>query len=581
MARKQKKKSQKIEPVELAPRKPRALPWDERWDGWIVVAAALVVRVVYLLNLRANDPFYDYTLRGFDQHTYQRMAEEIVGGDLLLRGRGLFYYGPLYAYFSALIFWIGGLGNYDLLHAVQLFIAVGTCGLMWSLARTYVDRVPAFLAGSMAAFCSAWLFYEQLLLMEGLVLFLQLAMLYLLRTAEIGRRFVPLRLGGAGMASALAFFGRGNIAMFVAAVPFWILWRMREKEGRAGWIQGAARAGVFAGAAGVLLIGMGIRSYAVKEEFAIGTTNGPAMLYLGNAADASGEFAYSPRFQEAHAKSQSDPEIYSKQLREDLGAAPGAIAFNMLRKFYFFWNAYDLPDNTSFYLGRQFSPLTRWNPIGFHMIVVIGLIGAGLIAREWRSMSLLWLYLILFSISVIIVVPIGRYKLPITIPLMIFAGYALDWMWTALDEKRFARLSAVAAAALVLIVVTNPFKSPRVRPNDYNAFTTAAIERGKFARVESFIAGYARDYPQAADPHLLNFVYLVEKEDWAKARAELQRLLQAQARLTANASLAAAKLYLHEGNREQARQILQMIVDARPEMTEAKELLDSIAPAAE
>jgi 4-amino-4-deoxy-L-arabinose transferase-like glycosyltransferase len=551
------------------------LPWRSKIDPWLIAGAAFLLRAIYLLHVRANDPFYDHTLRGFDQHTYQRMANEILDGDFLLRSWGLFYYSPLYGYFSALVYWIGGRGNFDFLHLVQLALAVGSCVLLWALARSYLERTPAFLAGVLAAGCQMWLFYEQILLMEGLVVFLQLTVLYLLRTSEMGRRFVPGRLLIAGLASGFAFLGRGNFATLMTVFPLWILWRLRSESDQPMCLRAGGKALLYLCGAGAVLLPMGIRSYIVKERFVVGTTNGPAMLYLGNAADATGEFAYSAKFQEAHAKSQSDPGVYGRTMMEDLRTDFGAVAWGLLRKTYYFWNGYDIPDNTSIDVAKHFSPLLRWNPITFQFLAVIGLLGAGLLAPRWRELSLLYLYAIIFSLSIVAIVPVGRYKLPITIPLMIFAAHAITWLIDALRTQRNQEVAWAMAvlATLALLTYPFPFQHRRVRTNDYYNFTSQAIAREKFKHVPTLIANFAHDYPHAVEPHLLMFSYLVESEQWAPARGEFQRLLAAGANPESRMPLAAAKMHLYEGNRDRARMLIRALLEARPDAPGAAELL--------
>ncbi|MCX7625736.1 MAG: glycosyltransferase family 39 protein [Candidatus Sumerlaeaceae bacterium] len=136
--------------------------------GWVVAAIALLVRLIHWWSVRRSDPLYAYTLPETDMHTYWEWAKAIAQGDWLSRKQGVFYYGPLYPYWLAPWFKLFG-PNYDLVHLMQVAVGVLAPLAIWDLTRRLFSWREALVAGLLLAVAAPILFYEQLLLMEGLL----------------------------------------------------------------------------------------------------------------------------------------------------------------------------------------------------------------------------------------------------------------------------------------------------------------------------------------------------------------------------------------------------------------------------
>lgn len=568
-------------PLPAEPPPSRSLPWAERWDGVIVLGLALLVRTIYLLQIRSGDPFYDFTLSGWDQHTYQRQAREIVAGDWLLTNWGLFYYNPLYSYFCAVVYRIFGLNNFDALHCIQALMGSATCWMLWSFARRHVERGEALLAAVLAVFFVPWFFYEQLLLVEVLVVFLSMAALWALSGAQPQLRFGWLRLAAAGVAAGVSYMGRGSFALVVLGLAGWVIyvWRRAQSEGEERQLRNkraAAAVALFLGVAFITLLPLAWRNHHVAGRWMFGTTNGPAMLYLGNAADSTGEFFYSDRFMEAFEEAKVDPDAYRNFMLEDLRTEPASIALNSARKFRYFWNASDIADNTSLHVAKNFSALMRFVPFGAHALFTLGLLGAFVSIPRWRRDSLLWVFLLAFSISIILVVPIGRYRLPVFIPLLVFASRLPSWF---VARGRAGKIVPVVAALVGLAAIafaTRPYAEHRARLQDYQTFAGAAMDRGKLRSAERVVKSGNDDYPSAAVIVLLDFRLSVLTEDWARARGLRDAILNSGVKLTFSTALPMARSYIHDGDDLKADQILAGILKANPDNAEARKLRESL-----
>lgn len=120
-------------------------------DALGVFAAALAVRLLYVLWARGNDPWFGWSRPGYDMSVFQAMSDMFQSGDWLMRRQGLFYFSPLYGYFCGIVYSIFGNRNFLALHLIQAAIgAWGVC-LAFVTARTWLGRP----GGWFAAICLA------------------------------------------------------------------------------------------------------------------------------------------------------------------------------------------------------------------------------------------------------------------------------------------------------------------------------------------------------------------------------------------------------------------------------------------
>src|SRR5882672_6049374 len=107
----------------------------ERWIGIAVFAAALVLRLLHVQQVVANDPFYDQP--SVDSLVYSDWAKQIAAGDWL--GSEPFFLSPLYGYFLGALYRVFGPSFLAPLLANALFGAT-TCALVYTIARRLFDR---------------------------------------------------------------------------------------------------------------------------------------------------------------------------------------------------------------------------------------------------------------------------------------------------------------------------------------------------------------------------------------------------------------------------------------------------------
>lgn len=534
--------------------------WAEaaiRHGLWITLAAAIVTHLIQWLLVRANDPFYAQTVKGFDMHTYWAWAEKIVAGDWLSAEytyKQPFYYGPLYPYYLAVVFKVFG-QSHTVVHALQALWGLFPPMLLYGVARRLFGKGPALATGLLAAFCAPILFYEQLLLMEGLLILIHAGILLTLVRGQSGGRGAWAWAAAAGILSAIACWGRGNFLLAIpllaatwCVAPLILQWNPTPKtepatgaEGdgdgedartpqdspvrkspvtsfgsrRWRWTRGAVCAVAYLiGALAFLAIPL-VRNLKVSHKPVLTTSNGPILFYIGNAHDATGIFAYPPSYDALVKKHPSQFDVpWKNELVRDMTANPGAFIRLLFKKTWMFLNSYDVADNVSYYLNQRYSWLTRFSPVYWGTLVPLALLGLFRTRRDWRKQIFLYVYLAGFSLSIILVFVVGRYRLEAVLPLLVWSGVAVAAAAADLRDREWNRAAIQAVIVAAGVGILWPTLSPAVkyntpggvpdamrtgaqliRPNDYSSNANAYIALNRKAEAKALLHDAVNAHP--------------------------------------------------------------------------------------
>ena len=133
----------------------------------------------------------------------------------------------------------------------------------------------------------------------------------------------------------------------------------------------------------------------------------------------------------------------------------------LAKKFFIFWNAYELPINGLEYnICKNYFPLLKAPLINFGIIAPLALLGMILLFNKNEKLNLLLLYTFMYLLGAIIYYNSSEYRFPVVISLFIFAAFTIWWIVNKLIKQEILPVvyATIGLFPLVLLVNNNLFK---------------------------------------------------------------------------------------------------------------------------
>ncbi len=434
-----------------------------RWSLF-VFAVALAARALELWEL--SDLRY-FDLKLGDGRVYHLWAQEIAAGDWV--GDRVFYQAPLYPYFLAVVYRIGG-ESLLMLRLLQILLGAIGCALLVQAGWRLFSKPVGIVAGLGLALYPPALFADVSLQKSVLDLFFVCAMLAVL--AELIVRSEPKRLSfvGLGLILGALVLTRENALVLALVLLAWMLLRashpMRE---RLAW------AGLFAGGMAVLLLPVAIRNYAVSGDFHLTTSQFGHNFYIGNNPSADG--TYAPLIY-ARGEPLIERDDAVRLAAEALGHEPtfaevsdfySGLAFDYIRSQPLDWvallgrkamltiNRVEAVDTQGHYAFAEHSRVLRATDwlLHFGLFVPLAVLGAWI---TWSMRGRLWPVYALagaYAATLLLFYIFGRYRLPLVPILLLFAAAAVTGLPAFLRTGGRKAVSGGLAATAVVAVMAN------------------------------------------------------------------------------------------------------------------------------
>jgi tetratricopeptide (TPR) repeat protein len=477
---------------------------------WLVVGgiflAALSLRLLNLQQIQAHDPFF--ALPSADPRFYDLWAREIAAGDWL--GEGVFLQGPLYPYLLGLVYRLFGV-SFLVPRLLQCLLGSITCVLVWALGRQLFDRRVGVVAAGLTCVYSMLIFYEGSLLIANVLPPINLLLLLaVLRGLEAP---APGRWGLAGALTALASLARPNMILYALFIALWLPWALGRGLSRGRRL---ALVGAFCAGFGLLVLPSAIRNYVVSGDRVLITAAAGMNFYNGNNPDANGVHRVPNPFRRAQADHPVEQNrVYEQYAERELGGALQASEVSSywlergleyvrrhpldwlgleLRKLGLFFNAFEVWNNRSYDVTRQFSWVLRLPLLGFGAMAPFALVGLWLTAGGWRRLTPVYALLGVHLLTALAFFVLSRYRMPIVPVLAVFAASAVVWFFDAVRAGRGSQLAKGAlATALALAAVNLPIESVFGISNDLSvAYYNLGNKYRSLEKYELAIAQYQR-----------------------------------------------------------------------------------------
>lgn len=454
------------------------------WQLLIVVVAGFVLRLVYVLHARANDPLF--FAPQMDALYHHRWALAVRAGVEFINDA--YFRAPLYPLFLGLCYRLFGPDLFAV-RVAQALLGAANCGLVYLIARrigvhpnrisAVEDRigqrqrlVPLVSGLAMACYPMALYFDGELLIPALLVPLVLAGLLLLLRSLELDRQWLL-----PGLAFGLAAICRPNVLAFVAAAVIWLFLKYRGQAWKPVLL-------VLIGVS-IPITPVTVRNCAKSGRLVPIAWQAGTNFYIGNNPNSDGVTAVLPgtraswwggyndvkRAAElAQGRALSGPDIDRHWLGKGLEfwqQQPGKAIALTLRKTYLFFAGFEVSNNRDIYFFKQFTFLdalvfrTPFFKFPFGLLVPLAVMGAYVLRRRWRQFLSFYLFTGAYALSFIVFFVTARYRMPL-VPLLLMLAVA--------GVFELARLrGGKLLTPLVLFVVSFAFfnldLAGRFRPN--------------------------------------------------------------------------------------------------------------------
>jgi 4-amino-4-deoxy-L-arabinose transferase-like glycosyltransferase len=450
-----------------------------------VAALALAPRLLFLAETWGEA---EYLPLVSDTQRFQATAERLAAGDWMLSGEP-YEQGPLYPYALAALYRVFG-PDPRAVRVAQALLGVGTCLLLFALARRLLPAGFAAAAAALYALYGYAVFTESLLLDPSL-----LALLYVGIALGLARHAEDGRLGwlaATGVALGAAIATRPNAVLLA---PFALAALGLAAPGRGARPRATALACLAAGAL-LPILPFAARNLAVGQPALHLSSQGRKVFVASNVPDSPGAgWVITPQAEEALAAPGAG--AIAAVARGAL-EHPGGFALLQLRKLHALFASYEIPNVANFYLWRERSRWLTALPVGIHAIAALALPGVALCLRRREAR----IPLLLAAGAAATVLPfyvIARFRMPLVPFLCLFAGATLEAALAALRRRELRRAAVLAAGvALAALATTSPVRD-RIEPGSHRSLGALYEQAGRldaaaveYRRALAKRAGFAR-----------------------------------------------------------------------------------------
>jgi tetratricopeptide (TPR) repeat protein/4-amino-4-deoxy-L-arabinose transferase-like glycosyltransferase len=431
----------------------------------LIFLVALSIRLLYLYE-SSDNPTFDAPI--VDAQGYDQLGRGLAEKHLM--SQEFFWRGFFYPFFLAGVYAVSGS---SILFAKILQAALGsfTCVLVYQIGRRAFGHLAGVFAGVIAAFYGPLIFYDGELLSTGWETFWSAVLVLLfLKAVKVKRQLFYFALGLCGGLSAVT---RVTFLPFLLAGGIWLVVVWRRDNSQRRFIAGALLS-VLTGLLAVTLP-VAIQNYRVTGVFSIQPSNGSLNLYLGNNPDVCTTLTARPgpdysailnlpkKYGIEDIRGQEKffyDKVFSYALAQPVGFFKG-LAYKALQ----FVNSREIPNTYKIYLYRQWSfilSLLLWKigPFGFPFGVVLPLAAIGLIFCRNRQAILILLFLLIYSLSIILVHVNDRYRMPVVPAMCVLAGAGCLAIIRTIHSKKYHHLAFIilsTTAITALSTVGGPF----------------------------------------------------------------------------------------------------------------------------
>lgn len=447
---------------------------------------AFFLRLIYLHQYK-NNPFFDGPV--IDALTnYLFAVRANAAGDWLVKGV-VVGRGPVYVYFLAFLFKLFGSTGIAA-RVAQMALGSINCILVYFLGKKIFSRSVGVMSALICSIYGVLIYFDAEFLYVGLSIFLNLSLLlFLLHTIDKPRVWKWIVCG---LLLGTSLQTNATIILFIPLLFIWLFLFADKIKPEEAYLSIKKRFKKVISRFLLIILGLSfivlpftLRNYFMGGDLVmIGSAIG-INLHIGNNPNADGKSVYVPTRDFSYSKQWDDNTLISAKkaaerlvgrellpseasnywIRKSLGfmlTHPGATLYLMSRKFFYFFNAFEIAENQSIYFYRIWSPLlkilvfhNKLLAFPFGIICPLALLGIAVSLKKDKATSLLVIFMLAFLFLMMIFFVCSRYRAIVAPIFMIFAAAALDWFAKQVKGRKFQNLLFSFIPLLFFYVFSN------------------------------------------------------------------------------------------------------------------------------
>ena len=455
-----------------------------------------------------------------------------------------------------------------------------TSVLVYGLGRKLFSRTIGILSGVISAFYMPSVFFEGELLASGWAAFWTVASISaFISAAEKPRKLNCFVLGLCG---ALSIINRPEFLLFFATGCLWlfVVWARQRIA-----IRELLRA-ILLLAGGFLTIASpaAIAGYRVIGKASILPYSGGINLYIGNnphyketinirpglawrkLTELPADYGIKDRFEKER--------FFSNKALNYIRTQPAGFLKGLLYKTLQFLSSRETPRNLDIYLFRKWSSLLRvgvWKAGGFGfpygLLLPLAIVGG---VHACRKVSTpIWLFLVLYPSSVILVFVASRYRIPIIPIISILAAIGCTTIWQLFQSRKWAKLTSVFIIILTVAIassIAGPFYAEQLdyQPEFYYGLADSLDKHGHTQEAIQAYSQAVSSRPDYVEAHHNLALLLVDQQRIEEAITHYHAALEADPQNAGLHEDLGAALF-KQGKTEDAIKHYQKAIEIEPE----------------
>jgi hypothetical protein len=350
-----------------------------------------------------------------------------------------------------------------------------TCAGVYLLGQRLLDEATGLTAGLLAAVYGPAIFYTGIFLSTTLEIFLAVAILLAVTAART--RPTICRWLGAGIIAGLGCLARPNFLAGVAALWGLLFVLLRRPDRRPDWTLIRRASLFFAVGAALVIVPVTARNWVIGGQPVLISAAGPETFRIANSYDST-----PLNF------------VYPKQPRMPFFS----LAFwqHQARKAVLFWWGFEQPQNVSYYLAREVSPVLRLPWLPFWLAVPLAVVGLWATRRRAHALTHVYVFLGVYYLSVVAFFIIARWRLPLIIPLLVFTAAGLLAIVRWAMGHQWVEATAAVSVVVILALIIFPGRGSFIFAADHGELGYILANRGAYAEAADHLARAASGLPR-------------------------------------------------------------------------------------